>query len=601
MLVLIIASPAAAQHLGARQQWQPEIADLDARLQQPVEIEIIGRAAVPALEILSEATGVSLSVAPEDLATVGERKFTIISKGLSLRAIMVQLPEALHECHWDIDPSGEQPVYFLHRDSGAEKTMDWLSDRAARETREEKREKLVDRMALARQALEMSAEELAELEKTDSLLARSVRDPHSRDLLEILLSLPPEEAAQFRDTGRLEIEYAQAPERLQKAIERIADMSHADANAVARWRDAPSHSFISFEDWHVDHGFGIRLCLNIPTPEGIWRGYNTGIQDVALFPRHFSLDDGGILVTRLLVDTGVPDRSAAFEMALQQDKEGFRADAAKREERHTREWIEPTDPALRQIIVIGDRQFSEFAEVQAFIAEETELPVVSDYFTLRGVYISEELREGVPLWRLLYVLGEDDVHGDAYLWQKVGDCLLFRRVDWYRLVKTEIPEAIIADYRTRVEAQGELTIDDLAALAVLLDSRDLPVSGFPRDLQRAGIHAASERSRWGLLLYASLSPEQQEKLRAPQGLSFDEMTLAQQRQVLDRAAERPVQLAGGAAYRATFHLVESVEDSRGRPFAKTEFQLRFPEVTDSAIVRARLLPAEEAAAATAAP
>jgi len=71
LALLLAAAPAAAQHgLGAREQWQPQIADTDTRLQQSVEIEILGRAAVPALAMLSEATGASLSVAPEDLATV---------------------------------------------------------------------------------------------------------------------------------------------------------------------------------------------------------------------------------------------------------------------------------------------------------------------------------------------------------------------------------------------------------------------------------------------------------------------------------------------------------------------------------------------------
>ncbi len=57
-------SPAHAQHLGARVQWQPQIADADPRLQQPVEIEILGRAAVPALKLLSQATGVMLADEP---------------------------------------------------------------------------------------------------------------------------------------------------------------------------------------------------------------------------------------------------------------------------------------------------------------------------------------------------------------------------------------------------------------------------------------------------------------------------------------------------------------------------------------------------------
>ncbi len=64
LILSLIAStsPAHAQHLSARLQWQPETMAVDARLDQPVEIEIIGRAAVPAMELLSEKTGVSLGV-----------------------------------------------------------------------------------------------------------------------------------------------------------------------------------------------------------------------------------------------------------------------------------------------------------------------------------------------------------------------------------------------------------------------------------------------------------------------------------------------------------------------------------------------------------
>ena len=88
VLLIAVTMPAHAQHLGARLQWQPETMAADARLDQQVEIEIIGRAAVPAMQMLSEKTGVSLAVAPENLNTVGERKLTIISKGLTLKAIM---------------------------------------------------------------------------------------------------------------------------------------------------------------------------------------------------------------------------------------------------------------------------------------------------------------------------------------------------------------------------------------------------------------------------------------------------------------------------------------------------------------------------------
>ncbi|MCJ7822927.1 MAG: hypothetical protein MUQ26_07630, partial [Armatimonadetes bacterium] len=159
LLLLLTAAPALAQHgLGAREQWQPQVGDTDTRLQQSVEIEIRGRAAVPALAMVSEATGISLSVAPEDLTTVGERKLSIFAHGCTLKDIMVQLPEALQECHWDIDPSGDEPIYLLHRNAGVENTTKWLADRDAARRAEEARRQRIARMDEARRALAMSPE-----------------------------------------------------------------------------------------------------------------------------------------------------------------------------------------------------------------------------------------------------------------------------------------------------------------------------------------------------------------------------------------------------------------------------------------------------------
>ena len=98
IFIFVVAGPAQTQHLGDRQQWQPQTEN-DPRLQQRVEIEIIGRAAITGLPILSEKTGVSFSVAPEDLAPVGERKFTVIANGFDLKSIMVQLCEASVPLH----------------------------------------------------------------------------------------------------------------------------------------------------------------------------------------------------------------------------------------------------------------------------------------------------------------------------------------------------------------------------------------------------------------------------------------------------------------------------------------------------------------------
>ncbi len=189
-LLLFTCTALPAQHIGLREQWQPQTMPPDPRLDQAVEVETIGRAAVPALEILSEATGVSLTVAPEDLGTVGERKLTIISKGFSLRAIMTQIPEALQEAHWDINESAKQPVYVLHRNSSPEMAARKAQLRrlaAWQEKRGQKNRQCIDEV---RRALTMSPSKLAELEQSDLFLARAARDPEFRALMEAVVALP---------------------------------------------------------------------------------------------------------------------------------------------------------------------------------------------------------------------------------------------------------------------------------------------------------------------------------------------------------------------------------------------------------------------------
>ncbi len=113
-----LVTAASAQHADTRQQWQPQT-DQDPRLEQTVHVDIIGRAVVGGLPVLSEKTGVKLEVAPENRDSLGERKFTLLAREASLRAIMLQLCNALQDCHWDIDVAGPQPVYLLHEEPGA--------------------------------------------------------------------------------------------------------------------------------------------------------------------------------------------------------------------------------------------------------------------------------------------------------------------------------------------------------------------------------------------------------------------------------------------------------------------------------------------------
>jgi hypothetical protein len=190
-LVLLWTSAAFAQHgLGSRHQWQPQITeggfDPDRRLEQTVRLDILGRSAISTLGILSKQTGISFRVAPENFDTVGQRKLSLFAfRPTRLKEILVQIPEALQECHWDIDKSGNRPVYYLHRNSGADQLREQLTQEARLRRRDEKQAGMTVRLEAARRALAMSPQELAAVETSDFILTRCVRDPVRRGLLEV--------------------------------------------------------------------------------------------------------------------------------------------------------------------------------------------------------------------------------------------------------------------------------------------------------------------------------------------------------------------------------------------------------------------------------
>jgi hypothetical protein len=160
---------------GLRDQWQPQT-EHDPRLARPVHIEILARAAVPALEMLSKATGTTLQVAPENPNTVGERKLTIIAQGCSLKSIMVQIPNALREAHWDIDRSHPEPVYLLHRHSG----VGLLPQEERQRALDRRHANRVARFGDLCHAIHLDDQQLAELRKTDLLLASALQDRTTR-------------------------------------------------------------------------------------------------------------------------------------------------------------------------------------------------------------------------------------------------------------------------------------------------------------------------------------------------------------------------------------------------------------------------------------
>jgi beta-lactamase regulating signal transducer with metallopeptidase domain len=547
---------------GLRDQWQPQT-EHDPRLAQPVHIEILGRAAVPALEMLSKETGVSLSVAPENLETVGERKLTIIAQGCSLKSIMVQIPNALQECHWDIDVRGTQPVYLLHRNSGVDATMAELYHKEIERYAEERRPAVEARIADTRRALAMSPQELEELKKTDPLLAYATQDPETRKWMELFVALPDDRMREFVTTGESLYGYfGDAPERLQKASRQLLEEHYREAqsrpNEEGAFDEAEFYRFFLDHLDNVSVGYegpfnpirdGINLRLQTWRVEG--SGLGTGAPAV---PPQFPEERLTRWPRQLLLNAGL-DEKAADTLLADLVQKGNALDQERQQQKRDAERIEPRSPALHRVVALP---FSEDApvdpmDIQRFIAKETGLTVISDYYSdwTGGMPIPKEAKESMPAWRLLYLLGEKWFW--AYEWDEVGDCLVFHHANWYRFAPRELPESMVRAYREKLKQQGRLTLEDVVAAAVALGPRRavLRATGSPRnarmyvpsDLEEAGLDGLALLSS-ATLIYASLSPEQRAQALSEAGLPYADMTPDQRslarRSSTERNDDRPM-------------------------------------------------------------
>ncbi len=540
LLLTVLASPAFGQHLGSRLQWQPETMAVDARLDQPVEIEIIGRAAVPAMKMLSDKTGVSLGVAPEDLDTVGERKLTIIAKGLPLRVIMVQLPEALQEAHWDIDASAAEPMYVLHRNAGVEAAAEQENQERRAAVQEARRQRTRESIDDARRALAMSPAALDDLEKTDIFLARAARYAPTRSLMEAYVSLPEEELTKLADAGHLELPYNEAPAALRDAIGDAVQLERrylewARAQPGLPYPDTVAASATEADSLQaqleaggdvtihiIDHGreVGIGPLLQIESDEG-----SIGMM---LVPARLSrMNFPGNPYEWLLVQTGDTPEQAVSAIQRSTDEWLKLRDARQWDESG---WVEPTDPRLHRVVEFPIRggegaKYVSILEFEQLVAAQTGISIVSDYFTdaNAGIYPGQPPL-GDSLWRDLYNLGRTG----QFTWRQAGDCLVFHHTDWYRRAQFELPESLIADYQARLSLQGHLTLDDVAELASVLTQRPSPnMRGWfalPGDLSEAGAPQTAY-PRWALLLWHELSPQERTAAQSEEGLRFADLSV----------------------------------------------------------------------------
>jgi len=577
--------------LEGREQWQPQTEN-DPRLLQPVQIEILGRAVVPALAMLSEKTGVSLGVAPEDLETVGERKLTVIAQGCDLKTLMVQIPRALQECHWDVVAAGAQPAYLLHRAAGVDNTIAQLVEEAPERRQAPRRAAREARLSEARRALTMTPEELTELAKTDPLLAVTVKDPEAKARLQLLLDLPPQSMQEFITTGRAYMECANAPAAYQQAAQQRAagwlkETSQDGDPRTVPWAKAlsahVSEAAICFEDYGDFMGMsqGLQYFDREGTcgPKGDFLRLGSG--GPTLPPQFPDPKVGELWYRKDLLKAGYDDRAA--DALLAKLAQGRAAQEKEQAAAKQAAWREPRGARLHQIVTLPFKGDVEQVEVLRYLAKETGLSLVSDYFTQWGARpIPKEAEAPTAAWRLLYLLG--DKWFWTYEWTDTSQCLVFHDRYWYGNVFAELPESMVTAYREKLAKQGRFTFEEVVAAAVeLAHHRPLPPSlrgilvRVPSDLDKAGLRGLYLRSD-ALLLYASLTPKQMAKATGETGLLYGDMTPTQQALVQPYAFfeggwdhdRRP--LPANDLAQGVFHVKHSVSG----PYEKHELDVDFP-------------------------
>jgi hypothetical protein len=397
--------------------------------------------------------------------------------------------------------------------------------------------------------------------------------------------------------------YPAAPEAYQQAARQrvnsfVKESGSSESVEIRVWTkivlDMLPQAAIYYEDYGDDGvGSGIQ-CFDTRGAAGRRGDFlRLGMSGIRALPPRLLTDDLRAKWYRdLLVSTGLEEQAA--DHVLQGLVTQFREQQREKQERKRKlEWREPRSPQLHKVVTLPFKDNVGNVEMQQFIAKETGLSLVSDYFTTWGPReIPQEAKAPLPVWRLLYSLGDSWFW--SYDWNEAGDCIVFHDRNWYVLAPQEFPESMVAAYREKLKQQGRFTLDDVAAAAVEL-ARRRPVPprqrgkwpwsdvNVPSDLGEAGLSGDSLRSE-AVLLYATLTPEQRGKARSGEGLPYTKMTGKEQELV------RPYAFFEGGWHhdkhsipeeeisRAVYRIKQSRQEGRTGPGELVQLQVEFPSL-----------------------
>jgi hypothetical protein len=195
----------------------------------------------------------------------------------------------------------------------------------------------------------------------------------------------------------------------------------------------------------------------------------------------------------------------------------------------------PTDPELTREVEIKDVLNGASAKafvgeyqwkVLAEIARATGSPVLKESFDTEMVILGLFVHPGKQaLYKVLIGLEKA-----GCTWARDDGVLRIRPSNWALLRSYKIPESFIAHHKDLLDTNGELSLDDVAAIAGSLTDEQIRFAlAAATDLHPAVDCITSGRgaTREILRLYASLTQEQKDALSGESGLPFSQLANAQ--------------------------------------------------------------------------
>jgi hypothetical protein len=472
----------------------------DARLAQPVNLEVSAGAVPDIVAMLMKQTGVML----EADAGIAELKASVLARDLPLRSCMGELA-ALFEAEWSRRGTGKATKYLLARPPQVRRQATRL-----REQFWERQLEAVSALIRATQAEDAQAA----LDAANPTVARKWQRPQIPAALRLF-----DYATRGRYVGEM------AVQRPSVSYRDLTSMEKGEARkamvALAGWQESMGASEPAR-----------RLVEASEEPEGI-------VFTAALSEMYAAGTQPEMKVGERVLS--LQARTGNGERILQM---GIHVGPMPLPESGARPLPDESQPALRRMLRLtedarpgSERQGPSLCRVLPEVARQAELSIFADHQHSRPRPVEFSGRwEGSVHDLLRRIETEEETD-----WTLDGGVLRLRSRRWYVDEERDPPRQLLRTLLTAFRRQGRLDLDDAVRAASMTDAQLEGLKAWAAD-QDAGdglwgqVQALADEigsARPLLRLYSSLSPAQRQAL--PTGITLESLQVGQQPAFLEAA------------------------------------------------------------------